>query len=86
MKEIIVYQVDLWDGGDRHNFGFYLSSKTEADKYKAVDKHCYVHQAKVITIFDTLEEKDAHSIKSLKEQALKKLSPAERQALGFPPE
>lgn len=83
MKVITVWQVDLWDGGERQNFGFYLSSKEEADKYKKNNVHCNIHP-KELVIFDTIEEREEYSNGIAKKRALEKLSPKERVALGFP--
>lgn len=85
MKVITVYQVDLWDGGERHNFGFYLSSKEELDKYQEIDIHCCAHK-KEIVIFDTIEERNEYNSGLAKKRALQKLTPEERVALGFPAE
>lgn len=33
MKEFVVWEVQKWDGGDRHYHAFYISSEEEKDKY-----------------------------------------------------
>lgn len=83
MKVIECWAVYEWDGGDRHNFKFYLASKAEADKYKEKHKHDDVRPV-VLTIFDSVEESEAHDVKTLRRAAIAKLSPLERQALGIP--
>lgn len=83
MKSITVWQVDLWDGGGRHNFGFYLSSIEEATKYQEIDEFALVHKKEMV-IFDTIEERNEYNSGIAKKRALQKLTPEERIALGFP--
>lgn len=83
MKVIECWAVYEWDGGERHNFEFHLATKEEAEKYKAKHKHDDVVPV-VLTIFDSVEESEAHSHKALRKQAIAKLTPLERQALGIP--
>lgn len=83
MQTISVFQVDLWDGGDRHNFGFYIdSSKITEQELKKKDPHCLVIR-KTITVFDSLEEKEANSVANLRKSAFAKLTPQERDAIGL---
>ncbi len=81
---IEVQEVHLWDGGDRHNFGFYLATKDEADKYKKLDPHCYI-SPRTLMIFNTVDEQQRFSQGEVKNRALSKLTKEERIALGFPP-
>lgn len=82
MKTITCFCVELWDGGERHNFGFYLATKEEADKYKAIDKYCYIRPV-TLTIYDTVEERNENTPEKLKARALAKLTVEERTALGY---
>ena len=82
MKVLNLWSVQVWDGGDRHNHKFYLTSKEEAEKYKAANKYDEIYE-KQIEIFDTLEEWADWNTGKVKERALSKLTAEERRALGF---
>lgn len=85
MQVITVNQVNLWDGGDRHNFGFFLSSDVEAEKYKEIDPNCYITKKEII-IFDNIADYREYKSGEVKRRALSKLTVEERVALGFPAE
>jgi len=55
MKTIEARKVDIWDGGERHNFGFYISKAVSVEELKAHDLHCYVSDV-TLTVFDSLQE------------------------------
>lgn len=74
--------VDQWDGGDRHNFAFYISKDVPNTELKTWDKHCNVRPV-TITVFDSLQEVADNSVAKLRKSAWAKLSPQERQALGL---
>lgn len=82
MKQLEIYEVRKWDGGNGHRFAFYLSDKTEADKYKAKNTYDDV-RATIIVIYDTLEEVEENETKKVRQRVWDKLSPLERQALGM---
>ena len=82
MKVIKLYSIQSWDGGDRHNHKFYLTSKKEADKWHKKNTYDAVREVE-IEIFDTLEEWEEWEEGNLRERALSKLTEAERRALGF---
>lgn len=85
MKSIDCWAVDIWDGGDRQVFGFYLARKEDADEWKLTKgKHDHIRPV-TLTVFDSLEELEQNSHAKLKKAALAKLTPQERVALGFPP-
>ena len=82
MQVLKLYDVQGWDGGDRTNHKFYLTSKAEADKYILENKFDAVYE-RTFEIFDTLEEwKEWDSGKVMK-RALAKLTPEERRSLGY---
>ena len=82
VKILKLYSVQVWDGGDRHNHKFYLTSKEEADRWLAANTYDGVYE-KTVEIFDTIEDWKDWSKGKVKEQALAKLTPEERRALGF---
>ena len=83
MKVIECWIVEQWDGGEFHIPKFYLATKDEANKYK--DKHMHDNvRPVVLTIYDSVEESEANDTRTLRRNAIAKLSPLERQALGIP--
>lgn len=82
VKILKLYDVLVWDGGERHNHKFYLTNKEEADRWLAVNTYDSVYE-KTIEIFDTVEDWMDWSKGKIKEQALAKLTPEERRALGY---
>ena len=85
MQVITVHQVNLWDGGERHNFGFFLSDAKEAENYKEIDPNCNICKKEFI-IFDTIADYREYKSGEVKRRALSKLTLEERVALGFPAE
>lgn len=82
MKHLIVKQVDLRDGGDRQEFGFFIDASVSNEAIKGAHPHCYVH-TKSIKVYDTLAEVKEYSTKELRKSAWAKLSTLEREALGM---
>lgn len=82
MQILKLYSVQEWDGGDRHNHKFYLTSKDEADLYLKDHKFDAVFK-QTFEIFDTLAEYQEWKSGKVKDRALAKLTPEERRALGF---
>ena len=82
MKEFVVWEVQKWDGGDRHNHAFYLSSEEEKNKYLKNNKYDAAHK-KTITIYDTLDEIAKDSYESAKAKAKESLTGKQRKALGL---
>lgn len=83
MKMLKVLEVRLWDGGERHNFAYFLdastNSKTEIEK---TIKHAMVFD-KVLQIFDSLQDVETNKPANIKRQALAKLTDLEKQVLGL---
>jgi hypothetical protein len=82
MKQIECKRVELWDGGDRHNFGFYIASTVPDDLIGKKHNGCLI-RPEVLTVFDDLEEVAANDAKNLRLSAWNKLTPLERKALGL---
>ena len=82
MQQFEVYDIQQWDGGERHNHKFYLASKEEAEKYIAKNKYDrYDH--KVMIVFDTVEEAEENDLKTVRARVIAKLTPLERRAMGI---
>lgn len=82
MREFEVKRVDLWDGGERHNFGFYIDATVPDNAIEKANRYCLIHH-QVLVIFDTLDERKENSNRDLKRRAWAKLTPLEREALGI---
>lgn len=82
MKTMVVYSIRVWDGGDRCNHRFYLASKEEAEKW-VKENNFDSYWEEVITVYDTIEERETHIKNGAKKRALAKLTEEERKALGF---
>lgn len=82
MRQIECNAVDLWDGGDRQNFAFYIHDDVSNEAIKAAHPHCHI-RAVTLTVFDSLEEVAENDVKKLRQSAWDKLTPLERQALGL---
>lgn len=88
MQVLDVKEVGKWDGGDRHNFAFYVKKEVSDEAIKeAHGVHCSI-TPRTIVIFDDLQEVADNSRAKLRRRAWEKLSPQERLAIGFeePPE
>lgn len=82
MKSIESKRIDLWDGGERHTFGFYISASVSDDAIKQAHQHCMITPC-IVTVFESLQEVKENSVKELRKTAWRKLSPLERAALGL---
>lgn len=83
MKTIEVWSISEWDGGDRYTFSCYMDKEkvTEAE-IKAKIPNCMVTPT-VLNIFESFEDREAHSQHKLRVSGWNKLSAAERAALGL---
>jgi len=78
-----VVSVQEWDGGDRYHHKFYFTDYEVAKEYKAkVDKSCYLHHTSLI-VCDTIEDVKNWKNGELRQRALAKLTPEDRQVLGL---
>lgn len=82
MQTIECKRVDLWDGGERQNFGFYIDKDVPDDEIKRAHQHCHIAPV-VITVFASLQEVKENSVRELRKSAWRKLSPQERVALNM---
>ena len=82
MQVLKLYDVQVWDGGARHNHKFYLTSEAEAQRYLKDNTYDTVYE-KTIEIFDSLEEWHEWNTGKVRERALSKLTAEERRALGY---
>ncbi len=82
MLSMEVKRVNLWDGGDRHNFGFFISADVPDKEIELANPHCFI-QKQVLTVFESLREVTENDQKNIRWRAWEKLPPMEREALGM---
>ena len=82
MKIIKCWDIQVWDGGDRHNHKYYVTTKEAADEWKAKNKFDEVYE-KEFVILDSWDELEAYKNGELRKRALAKLTDAERKVLGL---
>lgn len=82
MKTFKVWDVQIWDGGDRCNHAFYVDTKEEAEKWKEKNSYDSISERE-FEIYDSVEEYLEGKSKKTRERALAKLTAIERKSLGF---
>jgi nucleoside-triphosphatase THEP1 len=82
MKVIKCWDIQVWDGGDRHNHKYYVATKEAADEWMAKNKYDAVYE-KEFVILDDLGEIEAFKNGELRKRALAKLTDAEKVVLGL---
>lgn len=82
MKVMEVLRVSDWDGGDRHNFSFFLDGSNSPEDVLAKRQHCEVRKETLI-VYDSLQDAVDHSTLKLAQAAWDRLRPEERKALGL---
>jgi len=82
MKIIKCWDIQVWDGGERHNHRYYVATKEAADEWKFRNKYDEVYE-KEFVILDDLGEVEAFKNGELRKQALAKLTDAEKVVLGL---
>lgn len=82
MQIIKCWDIQVWDGGDRHNHRYYVATKEAADEWKFRNKYDEVYE-KEFVILDDLGEVEAFKNGQLRKQALAKLTDAEKVVLGL---
>ena len=82
MQIIKCWDIQVWDGGDRHNHKYYVATKEAADAWKAKNKFDEVYQ-KEFVILDSWDELQEYQTGELRKRALAKLTDAEKQVLGL---
>ena len=82
MKVLECIQVDQWDGGDRHNFDFYVTTLVAESEIKQRYPHCSMVR-KTFVVFDSLKEVEENRAHVLCKQVWAKLTLLERKAIGM---
>ena len=82
MKIINCWDIEVWDGGDRHNHKYYVATKEAADEWKANHKHDLIYE-KQIVILDSYAELMDYKNGEARKRALAKLTEEDKIALGL---
>ena len=82
MKSIEYWDIEVWDGAERHNRKFSVASESEAKRWLVANKYDNIIKH-TLTVFDTLEEAMENDLAAVRKRLLTKLSPLEKQALGI---
>jgi hypothetical protein len=81
MKILKVWDIQVWDGGDRHNHKYYVATKEAADEWIEKNKYDMIYE-KEIVILDSWDELQDYKNGELRKRALAKLTEEERIVLG----
>lgn len=82
MKIIKCWDIQVWDGGDRHNHKYYVATKEAADAWMAKNKYDTIWEKEFI-ILDSWDELQDYQDGELRKRALAKLTAEERVVLGL---
>lgn len=82
MQIIKCWDIQVWDGGDRHNHKYYVSTKEVAQEWAARNKHDTIFEQEFV-IMDDLAEVEEYKLHQIRRQALAKLNEQEKKALGL---
>jgi len=82
MQIIKCWDIQVWDGGDRHNHRYYVATQEAAEQWKEKNKYDEIY-FKEFVILDDLSEVEAFKNGELRKQALAKLTDAEKVVLGL---
>lgn len=82
MKIIKCWDIQVWDGGDRHNHKYYVATKEAADAWMAKNKFDTVYEKQFI-ILDSYEELMDYRNGESRKRALAKLTEEDKIALGL---
>ena len=82
MKIINCWDIEVWDGGERHNHKYYVATKEIADDWKVNHKHDLIYE-KQIVILDSYAELMEYRNGEARKRALAKLTEEDKIALGL---
>lgn len=82
MNIIKVWDIQVWDGGDRHHHKYYVSNKETADIWMERHPQDWVSEFE-LTMFDTIEQLDDIISGETRKRALAKLTKEDKIALGI---
>lgn len=81
MQIINCWDIQVWDGGDRHHHKYYVATKEAADTWMKRNTYDHISERKII-VFDNLDEISEYRTGEARKRALSKLTEEEKFALG----
>lgn len=82
MQIIKCWDIQVWDGGDRHNHKYYVATKEAADEWMKKNTYDTVYEKEMV-ILDSWDELQEYKNGELRKRALAKLTEEERVVLGL---
>ncbi len=82
MKIINCWDIQVWDGGDRHNHKYYVATKEAADAWMKKNTYDAVYEKQFI-ILDSYDELMDYKNGEARKRALAKLTEEDKIALGL---
>jgi DNA polymerase III delta prime subunit len=82
MQIIKCWDIQVWDGGERHYHRYYVKTKEAAEAWKKTNKFDEIYETEFV-ILDDLNEVEAFKNGELRKQALAKLTDVEKVVLGL---
>lgn len=82
MKIIKVWDIQVWDGGDRHNHKYYVATKETAEQWIAYNKFDAFYEKEMI-ILDSWDELEEYKNGEMRKRALAKLTEQDKKVLGL---
>lgn len=82
MKIIKCWDIQVWDGGDRHNHRYYVATKEAADEWKAKNKFDEIYE-KEFVILDSYAELMDYRSGEARKRALANLTEEDKILLGL---
>lgn len=82
MQVINCYNIQVWDGGDRHNHRYYVANEEAAKEWVFRNKYDMYFEQEFV-ILDDLAEVEEYKLHQTRARALAKLNAEEKKALGL---
>ena len=82
MKIIKVWDIQVWDGGDRHNHKYYVATKEAAEQWIAYNKFDTFYEKEMV-ILDSWDELQEYKNGEMRKRALAKLTEQDKKILGL---
>ncbi|MCK9369209.1 hypothetical protein M0R04_04660 [Candidatus Dojkabacteria bacterium] len=84
MEIVELFEIGVWDGGERNVVKFAFSNQEAAESYKEMPKHKHdTIIKKQIKVYSSLNDYHNNSDEAIKARALSKLTPEEKLVLGL---
>lgn len=82
MQVVQCWDIQSWDGGERHNHRYYVASKEVADEWLEKHPHDVAYEHNLVILKD-LTEIEEYKNGEMRKRAMAKLTTEERIVLGL---